>query len=102
MIFFPVGFVLYSIFYLCNEYFLYVEFDKHPTTEQYFDILSASQIIEIHIHTFLCITIYMYTYETIFNIYIHISIDYSDFTLSGTSSTNVFVHPCTMIIVHIL
>ena len=44
MIFFPVGFVLYSIFYLCNEYFLYVEFDKHPTTEQYFDILSASQI----------------------------------------------------------
>ena len=33
----------------------------------------------------------MYTYETIFNVYIHISIDYSDFKLSGASSTTVFV-----------
>ena len=44
MIFFQEGFVLYSIFYPCNEIFLYVEFDKQPATEQYFGILSASQI----------------------------------------------------------
>ena len=105
MIFFQEGFVLYSIFYLCNEIFLYVEFDKtacYRAILRHFVCITNNYIIEIQRHTFLCITIYMYTYETRFNIYIHTSIDYSDFTLSGTSSTTVFVHPCTMIILHIL
>ena len=40
----------------------------------------------------------MYTYETIYLIfYINMSIDYSDFTLYGTTVQLFMYNPCTMI-----